>query len=63
MVLPATWEAHERRAVATLDGSAGCRSAWASERPIVLLTPGNAGRGKRPHFWMRLRKPRTRRLA
>src|SRR5713101_1497559 len=28
MVLWATWEAHGRRAVATLDGSNGCRPPW-----------------------------------
>jgi hypothetical protein len=37
--------------------------AWVSERLIVPLKPGNAGGGKEPRFWVRARKPRTRRLA
>ena len=41
----------------------GWWSAWVSERLTVLLKPGNAGGGKEPRFWVRLRKPRTRRLA
>jgi hypothetical protein len=41
----------------------GCRSAWASERPVLPRKPGNAGGGKGPHFWVLLKEPRTRRLA
>ena len=43
--------------------SMGQRSDWASERPIVLAKPGNAGGGKGPHFRVLLRKTRARRLA
>ena len=43
--------------------SMGQRSDRASERPIVLTKPGNAGGGKGPHFRVLLRKTRARRLA
>ena len=43
--------------------SVGPRSERASERPIVLAKPGNAGGGKGPHFRVLLRKTRARRLA
>ena len=43
--------------------SKGPRPDRASERPIVLAKPGNAGGGKGPHFRVLLRKTRARRLA
>ena len=43
--------------------SVGQRFDRASERPIVLAKPGNAGGGKGPHFRVLLRKTRARRLA
>jgi hypothetical protein len=43
--------------------SLGQRFDRASERPIVLAKPGNAGGGKGPHFRVLLRKTRARRLA
>ena len=42
---------------------AGSWLAWVSERLIVPLKPGNTGGGKEPRFWVRLKKPRTRRLV
>ena len=41
----------------------GWRPVRASERPIVLAKPGNAGGGKGPHFGVLLKESRTRRLA
>jgi len=34
-----------------LNGADRRRHRWVSDRVIVLLKPGNAGRGKGPDFW------------
>ena len=52
-----------RRGVAALDAVTGRRAMRESERPIVVVKPGNAGGAKGPRFWVLLKKARTGRLA
>ena len=57
----ATWEVRSAEGV-ILDVVLAA-AGRTSERPIVLRKPRNGGGGKGPHFWVRPRWPRTRRLA
>ncbi len=59
----ATRETRRRSAGATRNAIVGWRPRWESERPIVLVKPGNAGGGKGPHFRVLRPQTRTRRLA